>query len=153
MTHRYRTGTKLQDGKIVVRNIHAPIVDGVREVKDRGLRIKYSNHVIDLDKQAMRENWTPRDLKQAVAKMEYLVENAPRGRGRGYYRDNPVTSVDLLKAEQNIELGCRAFGANEDGTQWVCGASVVPGSEHCDQHTVKEGAAVAAPPEKVKASK
>lgn len=142
---RYRTGNKLHDGKIVVRGVQFALVDGHRQVIDRGLRIKYDNHVIDLDKQRTKYNWTDKDYEEAVRKMEYLVENTKRGRGRGYFRDEPVTAAVMAAAESKTVQKCTAFWAEGD-KQRVCQEAAVEGTQFCAEHTpTPEGAGAKVP--------
>ena len=161
MANRYRTGNKLNNGTIVVRGAQTRVLpNGSTEILDRGLRIKYRNHSIDLDRMAEKYNWSEDDLAQAVAKMDELVAKTPRGKGRGYYRDNPVSSIQASAAEQNQQVHCAAFWTNPDGSTGVCGEiateDTVPPTcaKHAPkkQEVVPEGAAVPEVKKKAKAS-
>ena len=139
MANRYRTGTRLHDGKIPVRGVTKD-VNG--NIIDRGLRIKYDNHTIDLDKLRVKYNWSDADFEQAVRKMDYLVENTPRGGGRGFYRDEPVTSAVVAAAESQQAQNCIAFWAEGD-KQRTCDERAEEGSLYCTKHAPKpEGAGV-----------
>lgn len=142
---RYRTGTKLRDGKIVVRNDLIEVINGHRQVVDRGLRIKYDNHIIDLDVLRKKYRWTDKDYEQAVAHMEDLVETRPRGRGRGFFRDELVTSAVVANAEAKTVQKCIAFWPQGD-KQVTCGEVAVEGSLYCTEHNpTPEGAGAKVP--------
>lgn len=140
MANRYRTGTKLKNGSVVVRGAQTQVLpNGGVQIIDRGLRIKYANHIIDLDALRDKYNWSEKDFQDAVEKMDHLVATKPRGRGRGFYRDNPVGNINVSAAEQNQQVLCAAFWTNPDGSTGVCGepatSDTVPPT--CDKHTPK----------------
>lgn len=136
-----RFRNKYQNITYTIRPAHTKVENGT-PIPVKGLRVRFANHVLDTDKQAIEQFWTPEEKDLVEQKLL-----AHPDFDRGFIRPMEETPEDFQRfaavadKAANASAKCIATFATEGGSE-PCGRSVVGDTDYCLEHIGKTEEAV-----------